>query len=610
MKTYSAWRDEDVAAIIPELADILKDPQNIDYTVVRERLDAYLGRQVKALQELRSSDDLRKFCQQKDLSALANVLEKIEAVELAKRRFRAFFTVALLHYPAPAQTELMPTEPMAVKIGEIARSSNLIMSELLAGIAELDKNVLKDLSTTPRLRKFREFIDQKIRLPKPDVDKVEKLGFDGVNAGGNKIRQSILGMGSEEEQKRTFAEGICQVLKFRHDHALAQGFADTTAQFEIQNNAPRDLIDNLVALSEKYLGKLVGEFAEINNLAPAKLPEKQARTYSWEEATDIVCAAYAKLDPEYGAIARRAFDEGWIHANKYVTNPFCYAHVPPSQCPEAHPFAAVNFDGGSLGLFFLCHEMAHVISNYIAGQKHGILTSEAEQIVQESFSHFGEKLLEQEMLKRASSPEEKIAVKRLFLGMEFDGALMLIPFTKFEKDLYTLILARKDSPPSFEEINTLFKKHYDFQRPLTGVEPDVRHMPTLMGLLSQPPHHAAVYPITKIMAAAMYEAFDKDPERFRRDYRKIMEAGSDMDITRLWNELLGNNETERKTFIKARVESLVRRTAALKQEIAALPDVVKPEEKTIDDKQPVGQFTAVLADRASKGQDGASAVRQ
>jgi len=609
MKIHSTWRDEDVAAIIPELADILKEPQKIDYAALHEKIDGYLGKQVKALQEIHASEDLRKFCQEKDLNALANVLEKIEAVELAKRRFRTFFIVALHHYSAPAQKELVLTESMAVKIGEMVRSSNLLMSEVLAGITELEKKPLSDLSAVPKLQRFRGFINQKIRLPKPNVDKIKELGFDGLYAGGNKIQQSLLGVGSEDEQNKAFADGISQILKFQHDNALAQGFANTAAQFSIRNNAPHDLIDSLVTLSENHLGKLVNDFAEIKNLASTKLPEKQAHLYSWEEAKDIVCASYAKLDPEYGDIARRAFDEGWIHASKYVSGPFCYAHVPTSQCPEAHPFAAVNFDGGSMGVFFLCHEMAHVISNYIAGQKHGILASEAEQIVQESFSRFGEALLEQEMLRRADSTAEKIAVKRLFLSMEFDG-LMLIPFTKFEEELYALVLARRDSPPSFEEINTLFKRHYDFQRPLTSVEPNVRHMPTLIGLLSQPPHHAAVYPITKIMAAALYEAFEKDPQDFCKKYRKIMEAGCDMDITRLWNKLLGTNETERKTFIEAQVENIVRRTAALKQEIAALPDIAKPEEKDSNDKHPVGPFTAVLADRVSKGQDGASAVRQ
>lgn len=273
----------------------------------------------------------------------------------------------------------------------------------------------------------------------------------------------------------------------------------------------------------------------------------------------------------------------------------------------------MNFDNGTMDVIFVGHEMAHVLSNYIAGQKHGVFSHDAPLIVQESFSHFGEALLEEEMLKRAETAAEKARVKTTFLAKEFD-ALSIIGFAKFEEELYKMVGKAGDPVPSYDAINDLFKKHNAELKQLTGEDPDVREMQPLWNILMQPPLTVGVYPVTKIMAAALHDEFERNPEQFRERYHAVMEAGGTMGVAKLWDSLLGNNVAEQKAFIDARLAKLADKMAAMKEEIASLPTISKAEEsdaKATTQTMPngdasdfpvMGAFTGAVAKRMAENE--------
>ena len=303
--------------------------------------------------------------------------------------------------------------------------------------------------------------------------------------------------------------------------------------------------------------------------------------YSWEEAKDIVCAAYAKLDPELGTLAKRAFDEGWILAkNRGLGNPHTVGGVPVSQSPGSHPFAVTNFNGSTGSVIFVAHELAHVLSNYLAGEKQGVLTFDPSLLVQESFSHFGEALLEDEMLQRAKTPEDKTRLKMVFTAKELD-AITIIPFNKFEEELYALIGKKPDASLSYDEINGLFNKSCADLNKMSGEGAEIKDVPLLWQVIMQPPHSASVYPVTKIMAAALHEAYQKDPEGFRKKYREVMEAGGTIGIQQLWDKLLGKNVAEQKSFIDTRLEHLATRAQEIKAELLTLPVIAKPDDPDV-----------------------------
>lgn len=620
MDIHSSFRHQDVADLIPELNGALADPSKIDPDVLTQKLEATLAKQLEAIQALASSEDFQTIRSKEDPKALARVLGGLEKSMLDIKRVVTFAQLAEMHWADQAHELQAPLQGMLQQIQGLGGFLNQSFTDVIQYVARMDDAKLQAMmADTPELQKFAKLIERCQKAPKSDPEKIAQLNSNNFMESIERFQQSANRQLSEDERKKAFAEGLAGVIRFKQEGAVAVGFKDTLAQFSFQNDSPHDMIDHFAEASQKRMPKLIEEFVEIQKQAEDRLPKgKNSHRYSWDETKDIVCATYAKLDPELGNLARRAFDEGWILAKEYgVANPHTLPGLPVSESPTSHPFAATNFDGGAMDVIFVGHKMAHVLSNYIAGQKQGVFTHDAPMIVQESFSHFGEALLEQEMLKRGETPAEKARVNLAFIAKEFD-ALTVIPFAKFEEDLYALVKSKGKAAPTFDEINDLFKKNMGVLEKLTGEEADVREMPALWNVLMQPPHNVAVYPVTKIMSAALHDEFERNPEQFRKRYHEIMEAGGNMGVAKLWDTLLGKGVAEQKAFINDRLDHLIQRTEAIKAEIAAMPELPKLKkgikvedgdiEQVIDGKPSadasgfpvVGHFTGALAKKYSE----------
>lgn len=577
MDIHAAWRNEDVIALVPELKDALADPNHIGPEAVSKQFTALLDKQVANIQVLLGSEDFQNLRTTQDPKAFSRVLEKLEASMLDVKRVVTFIQMSDLHYADQAENIQASLQTAAQQLQSVSGFLSQSFSEVISYVASLDDDKLQRMmAEQPELKKFSTLIERCKKAPQPDSEKIAQLDTNRFYAGLQRLQQSSSRELSDDEQKQAFAEGLSEAIRFKQSQSVAGGFKDTLEQFSFSNVAPKDVIDNLNAASQAHMSALLTEFQEIQKLAETRLPSRNTNhRYTWDETKDIVCAAYSKLDPALGKLAQRAFDEGWLLAKEYgVPNPHTLAGLPNSVVSGAHPFATMNFDGGVMDVMFVGHEMAHVLSNYIAGEKQGVFTHDAPLLVQESFSHFGEALLENEMLNRAENPTEKARVEFAFAAKEFD-ALGIIGFAKFEEELYALVKSKGNENPTFDEINALFKTYCGETCELTGEEPDVREMPALWNVLMQPPHTSAVYPITKIMAAALHEEFEKNPEQFRERYQTIMEAGGTIGVTQLWDNLLGTGIGEQKAFVSERLEKLTARITVLKEQLAELPIIEK-----------------------------------
>ncbi len=551
-KIHSKWNNADIAGLIPELTDALKNPDNIDPQQVKAGVDAFLGKQYDAIQALLASDDLRKFQESNNPQALLNVLSGMEDYWIANKQIQGFAHTASLHYRGKDEDLKPAMDSFAEKIQGI----NGCLGQLISGITQMlaklsDADLAKMIVAEPKIANYEAYIDKIRNAPSPDHEKMAALNVDGFYGAIAKCQQSGDHKIEADARNNLVAEGLCGILDFKQKAAEANGFGDTLTQFSFTNSAPHDMIDNLVAASEKKSAAIKKSFSEIRELAADKLKNGyHGKQYSWNEAKDIVCSAYTKLDPELGKIAQRAFDEGWIYAPENgVPNPMTLAIMPNKQNANAHPFMATNFSGNGMEIVFLGHEMAHVISNYIAGQKEGALTSDASMIVQESFSGFGEKLVEKEMIGRTKTEQEKANLQLLFLKND-TAVFPIISQVKLEEDLYKLV-KEKDGKASFAEIQQLYGDN----------------TPDFWQIIMQPPHNMAVYPITKIMSSALFTEYEKEPEKFRGNYKKIMEAGGTIGVSQLWDKLLGNGKAEQKEFIEKRVDEIATHLEELRDKL-------------------------------------------
>lgn len=551
-KIYSKWRDEDIAKFIPELCESLKDPQNIDPQQVKAGMDIFFNRIYENINKIATSEDIKKIQEQHDPKALLNILVGLENYFIDIARVQTF--PYLVHHYGTKAPELDPAlSHLTVKIQEVAGFLNQLYTETTGVLDKLDdSSINKMIEAEPKLSGYKPYIDTIRKTPVPNEEKIKELDTESVLNASIKFHNANNSNLEKEERKLLFAEGLTGMLRFKQKTAEYAGFKDTIEQFAFNNSAPVDMIDNVIAATDKNLERANLLSDEIKRLIPNKLNlEHCKKKYSFETAKDIVCSAYAKLDPELGKIANKAFTEGWVFApERGVANPVTFGGVPSK---IMHPFIETNFKERGIDVMVLGHEMGHLISLYLSGQKQNVLTDSASAIVQESFSHFGEKLIEQEMLKRAKSEQEKIYLKDLFLKNDA-VALHTVADVKVEEDLYKLI-KEKDGTELIDEVKKLYN----------GSTEGYWH------ILNQPPHTAAVYPITKIMSSALYQEFEKNPEKFKVNYREAMEAGNTIGISQLWDKLLGNGKAEQKEFVEKRVDEIVTHFEELRNKLDKMP---------------------------------------
>lgn len=162
-----------------------------------------------------------------------------------------------------------------------------------------------------------------------------------------------------------------------------------------------DVVKRYVELMRQELG-LAEIYSFDMNLPIAKGPGK---TYTYDEACELVLAALAPLGETYVADAREALSSGWVDV---------YAAEGKSSGAFAmgiygvHPYMLLNFDGTFAGVGTLAHELGHVMHQwYSAKAQPTSYTANAGTTVSEVASTLNELLLTDYMIQNAQSDAER-----------------------------------------------------------------------------------------------------------------------------------------------------------------------------------------------------------
>ncbi|GFE58844.1 M3 family oligoendopeptidase [Geobacter sp. AOG1] len=132
-----------------------------------------------------------------------------------------------------------------------------------------------------------------------------------------------------------------------------------------------------------------------------------SRTYSFDEAKELVLAAYGEFSTEFHDIAAAFFRERRIDV---LPRPgkgggaFCMGMT-----PHLSPYVLLNFTGNLRDVATLAHELGHGI-HFVLAQQQTMVNYHAPLPLAETASVFGEMLLTRYLLARESDPTVKIAL--------------------------------------------------------------------------------------------------------------------------------------------------------------------------------------------------------
>lgn len=188
------------------------------------------------------------------------------------------------------------------------------------------------------------------------------------------------------------------------------------------NHIPEEVYDNLVETVRKNTGPLQ-DYVEMRR---EKLGLDQAhfydlfvpivrdtkRSYTYEEAQEIVLKATAILGEDYTQFLRRAFAERWIDVypgkNKktgaYSTGSY-----------TSHPYVLLNFTGTLEDVFTLAHELGHSLHTWFSCHSQPFIYSGYSIFCAEVASTLNEQLVSHYLYEHARSEEERLLLldKRL-----------------------------------------------------------------------------------------------------------------------------------------------------------------------------------------------------
>lgn len=256
----------------------------------------------------------------------------------------------------------------------------------------------------------------------------------------------------------------------------------------------------------------------------APLPGEKGRTYTWDEAKEIVLTAYGKISPELEKIGREFFDKNWIDAQPRAgkeSGGFSHPTV-----PSAHPYILLNFFGTAGDVMTLAHELGHGIHQVLAA-KQGHLKSDTPLTLAETASVFGEMITFRELLSR----ENDLVARRNMLAAKVEDMLNTVTrqtaFFTFEQQVHAERREKGElSPERLSEIWLQTQKESlgpAVNLDTAGAEQFWMNVPHFV----HTPFYVYAYAFGECLVNTLYDEYTKAPDKeaFAEKYIGLLKSG-------------------------------------------------------------------------------------
>lgn len=160
-----------------------------------------------------------------------------------------------------------------------------------------------------------------------------------------------------------------------------------------------DVINDNLDLMHRYV-RLKKDLLELDELhcydlyVPTFVAE--AKTYSIDEAKEIIMNALKPLGEEYQEILRKAFDERWID---FAVNKGKRSGAYSGGCYDSAPYILISWQGSLNNLFTLAHELGHSCHSYLTRDNQPYIYGNYSIFLAEIASTTNENLLTQYLLE-------------------------------------------------------------------------------------------------------------------------------------------------------------------------------------------------------------------
>lgn len=250
---------------------------------------------------------------------------------------------------------------------------------------------------------------------------------------------------SYQEHINTFAAIYQGQVKISTTQARVRHYASSREMYMTRENIPVEVCDRLIEVVHEYLPQMyryaalrkrllgVDELHYYDLYAP--LASGTPRSYSWEEAEQLVLETVSVFGPQYVQKVREGLSSRWVDV---YPNRGKSGGAFSSGTYHSNPFILMNFAGALNDVSTLAHEMGHSMHTYLSTRHQPPQYAQYTLFVAEVASTVNENLLVEHLLERTTDPAERLALLNQYLE-NFKGTVFRqTMFAEFEQQAHAM----------------------------------------------------------------------------------------------------------------------------------------------------------------------------
>ncbi len=275
--------------------------------------------------------------------------------------------------------------------------------------------------------------------------------------------------------ENTFAALLDGAMKQHLFNARIHNYSDTLEARLSQNNIDPLVYHKLIKSVRENLGPLhryLKVKQDILGLDQFKYEDIYAsavksieKTYTFEEAQQIIIEMMKVLGKDYSTGLLKAFTNRWIdrYANKNKESGYYSSSV-----YGVHPYIKMNYNGSYETVSLLAHELGHALHSYFANRAQNYTNSQYSNFLAEIASTFNECVLVDYLLKNETDDLFKLFILDAYLAQVKGTVYRQVHFAEFE-----LAMHRQVEDGKTLTANWLNKKYLELARYYYGHEKGV-----------------------------------------------------------------------------------------------------------------------------------------
>jgi len=319
-----------------------------------------------------------------------------------------------------------------------------------------------------------------------------------------------------------------------------RGYQTPIQPTNIGNEIPDDAVEHLMAVTESNYGlaqeyfrlkaKMLGMDLIRNTDIYAPVAEAE-RSYTFDEARDLVVSSYSAYDPEFGAIVKAFFDERRVDVLPRTGK--SGGAFAMGIAPDAPPFLLLNFTGTLRDLATIAHEAGHGL-HFVLAQKQTMLNYHAPLPLAETASVFGEMLLTRRLL----DDERDLSVRKSLLCAKIEDIIATTfrqtVLTRFELRLHT---ERSSGLLSNDRIAQIWlEENGRLYGDAVEMVPAYRWGWSYISHFIHSRFYCYSYTFAELLVLTLFQKYREEGDAFKPGYKRLLESGgalSPADTARL-----------------------------------------------------------------------------